>query len=84
MNPSKTALLGAALLSAALPVYADEVDTQDIKLDTIIVEGSRLNQTEAEIGTSVSIITAEDITKLGFDFAVDAVASAPGVTVTFC
>jgi vitamin B12 transporter len=81
MNPSKTALLGAALLSAALPVYADEVDTQDIKLDTIIVEGSRLNQTEAEIGTSVSIITAEDITKLGFDFAVDAVASAPGVTV---
>ncbi|MCR9196055.1 MAG: TonB-dependent receptor [Hyphomonas sp.] len=50
-------------------------------MDTVTVEGSRLNQTATEIGSSVSIITADDIDQLGFDFALDAVASAPGVTV---
>ncbi len=65
MNPSNTALLGAALLSIAVQAHADEASTQDTRLDKIIVEGSRLNQTESEIGTSVAIITAEDITRLG-------------------
>jgi len=73
-------LRGTALISSlsisltAIPAYAGD-------LDEIIVTGSRLNQTAAEIGTSVSIITSDDIKELGFDFAVDAVASAPGVTV---
>ena len=81
MNSYKRALLGAALLSVAVPAYADEATGEDTKLETIVVEGSRLDQTEAEIGTSVSIITGEEIEKLGFDFALDAVAAAPGVTI---
>ena len=81
MNSYKSALLGAALLSVAVPVYAEETDAEITQLDTIVVEGSRLNQTEAEIGTSVSVITDEEIEKLGFDFALDAVAAAPGVTI---
>ncbi|MEZ5986061.1 MAG: TonB-dependent receptor [Hyphomonas sp.] len=81
MNSYKSVLLGAALLSVVVPAYAEETDAEAVKLDTIIVEGSRLNQTEAEIGTSVSVITSEEIEKLGFDFALDAVAAAPGVTI---
>ncbi len=70
----KAALLSAVSLSFALPIVAQASDT-------IIVKGSRLNQTATEVGSSVSIITAEDIDLLGYDFALDAIASAPGVTI---
>ncbi len=77
----RTALIGAVSLSTSLPALAQATDSEPTKLDTVIVEGSRLNQTQTEIGSSVSIITADDIDELGFDFALDAIASAPGVTV---
>jgi len=76
----KTALLGAVSLSICLPGLA-QGDDETTTLDTVVVEGSRLNQTKTEIGSSVSIITADDIEELGFDFAIDAIASAPGVTI---
>ncbi len=77
----KLALLSAVSLSMSLPVLAQtDIDDPSVQ-DTIIVEGSRLNQAVTEIGSSVSIITADDIEALGFDFAIDAIASAPGVTV---
>jgi len=81
MHSYKSALLGAALLSVAMPGHSEEALTETTKLDTVVIHGSRLDQTAAEIGTSVSIITGEDIEKLGFDFALDAVAAAPGVTI---
>lgn len=77
----KTALLSAVTLSLITPALAQSETDKDATQDTIIVEGSRLNQTATEIGSSVSIITSEEIDALGFDFAVDAIASAPGVTV---
>lgn len=77
----KNALLGAVLLSAASPAYAQDAVAETRQLDTVVVEGSRLGQTQAEIGTSVSVVTGDEIEKLGFDFALDAVASAPGVTI---
>lgn len=77
----KAALLGAVSLSISAPVLAQTADDETATLDTIIIEGSRLDQTITEIGSSVSVITADDIDQLGFDFALDAVASAPGVTV---
>lgn len=77
----KLALFGAVSLSLVMPASAqDAADTQKT-LDTVRIDGSRLDQTAAELGSSVSIISAEDIEELGFDFAIDAVASAPGVTV---
>ena len=77
----KTALLSAVSLSLTLPVLA-QLETEDVATqETVIVEGSRLNQTQTEIGSSVTIITADDIEELGFDFALDAVAAAPGVTI---
>lgn len=78
----RSALLGASIISLTVPIAAHADTDDETKLDTVVVEGSRLNQTETELGSSVSIITAEDIDALGFDFAVDAIASAPGVTVS--
>ena len=81
MNTYKIALLSAISLSVLPPTLAQIEEDETATQDTIIVEGSRLNQPVAEIGAAVSIITAEDIEALGFDFAIDAVAAAPGVTV---
>ena len=77
----KTALLSAVSLSLSAPIWAQTDTDEDKRLDTIVIEGSRLNQTAAEIGSSVNVITAEEIETLGFDYALDAVASAPGVTI---
>lgn len=77
----KTALLGMTILAMAAPALAQTSDTEETKLAAIIVSGSRLEQTATEVGSSVSIISAETIDKLGFDFAIDAIASAPGVTI---
>lgn len=72
----KTFLLGTvASIFISNTAFAQSLD------DEIIVTSSRLNQTQAEVGSSISVITAENIETLGFDFVVDAVASAPGVTV---
>ena len=72
-------LSGVAALCFSLPGFAQADD--ESRQDTIVVEGSRLDQTQTEIGSSVSLITSADIEELGFDFALDAVASAPGVTI---
>ena len=77
----RTALLGAVAISIVSPAISQAADEGETKLGPVIVEGSRLNQTATEVGSSVSIITEEDLEKLDFDFALDAVASAPGVTI---
>ena len=77
----KTALLGAVAMGTSLVAVAQETPQEDTRLDTIIVDGSRLDQTLTEIGSSVSVITRENMDELGVDFALDAVATAPGVTI---
>ncbi|MEO1252961.1 MAG: TonB-dependent receptor [Pseudomonadota bacterium] len=57
------------------------VSTTAAAKDQIIVEGLRLKSPLGETGASVSVITAQDLEELGVQFAVDAIASAPGVTV---
>ena len=49
--------------------------------ENLIVYGVRLDQPMTEVGSSVSVITAEDIEALNLSFALDAIATAPGVTV---
>ncbi|MEM1409307.1 MAG: TonB-dependent receptor [Pseudomonadota bacterium] len=80
----RPALLGAVsliVLSAASSAFGQSGAGRQDGQDVIVVKGSRLGQTATEVGSSVSIITADDIEKLGFDFAIDAIAAAPGVTV---
>lgn len=78
-------LAGVATLAFsthALPANAQLTTTaQSDNDDIIIVEGTRLEQTITEVGSSVAVITAEDLEELDFDFALDAVAAAPGVTI---
>jgi len=63
------------LLTTALaaPAFAND--------DEIIVEGLRLPTPIGETGASVSVITAEDIELRAYQFALDAIATAPGVTI---
>ena len=49
--------------------------------DTIIVSGTRIAQPLREVGSSIGVITSDDIQKMGYRKAVDAIASVPGVTV---
>jgi vitamin B12 transporter len=77
----RKALLTAAAIGVAMPAIAQNAGADESRLEVITIEGSRLDQTATEIGSSVSIITAEDLEKLDFDFALDAVAAAPGVTI---
>ena len=76
------ALRAIFLLFAGIPVLAAENNgpAGDI-VSEIVVAGTRLGQAAAETGSSVSVIDAGELRALGFNFAVDAVAAAPGVTV---
>lgn len=76
----------ALALSAAGSVLAQDREPAEPPeaargIESVIVYGTRLPQAVTEVGSSVSVISAEDIAALGFDFTVDALASAPGVTV---
>ena len=71
-------LLAGATCVFGSAAYAADDDTAD---DEIIVEGLRLPTPLGEVGSSVSVITAEDIELRAYQFALDAIASAPGVTV---
>ncbi|MEL7111823.1 MAG: TonB-dependent receptor plug domain-containing protein, partial [Pseudomonadota bacterium] len=77
----KLALLSAVSLSLVSPGLAQDTDDEVATQETIIVEGSRLNLKVTEVGTSIGVITADDIDALGVDFAIDAIASVAGVTV---
>ena len=61
----RLALLSAVSLSCLLPVSAQTADETVNTLDTVVIVGSRLDQTATEVGTSVSVITAEEIDILG-------------------
>ena len=75
---NKTILvLGIALIGSARFAVADDESAND----EVIVYGVRMAQPVTEVGSSVTIITAADIEAQGFDFVLDAVATAPGVTI---
>ncbi|HEX5789155.1 MAG TPA: TonB-dependent receptor [Woeseiaceae bacterium] len=76
-------LTGLAGLVLAVFAHAAEQPAQPPlePPETITVYGTRLDQRLTEVGSSVSVITAEDIESLGVNLAVDALARVPGVTV---
>jgi len=49
--------------------------------DSLTVYGVRIEQPATEVGSSVSILTANDIEALGSDYVLDAIATVPGVTI---
>lgn len=50
-------------------------------IETMVVEATRLGQRKAEAGSSISVLTAEDLEMLGKVYVLDAIAQVPGVTI---
>lgn len=67
----------------ALPLgslaHAQAPDQHD--RDSVIVYGVRLEQPRAEVGSSVTVISADEIEALGVDYVIDAISLVPGVTI---
>lgn len=76
----KPAWLCISLLATPFYSFAQQ-ESSDEMLENVVVYGVRLQQPITETGSSVSVITSEDIEALGVEFVVDALALAPGVTV---
>ena len=72
-------LVASATASAAAEPLAGGEDP--VGIDTIVVTGTRIEQTAVENGSTVRVIDAAEIEALGFSHVLDAVATAPGVTV---
>ncbi|MEM9398215.1 MAG: hypothetical protein AAF991_12100, partial [Pseudomonadota bacterium] len=71
-----TVAVGAAVLTLATmsPNAAGQgASDDDEAIETVIVSASRLGQTVAETGSSISILTSEDIQTLGLSYALDAI-----------
>lgn len=54
----------------------------DNPLEEVIVTSSRIPMPLREVGTSVSVVTREDISRLGFTALYDVLRTQPGVSVT--
>ncbi len=78
LTPLTLSLIGFAPLPAAA---ADQSAQSPETVDTVVVTATRLGQASTETGSSLSVITAEDLQALGVSYALDAVAQAPGVTI---
>jgi vitamin B12 transporter len=76
-----------AILLSALAALSGSVAAQSVStpagtdIETVIVTATRVGQTAAETGSSISIISAQDIEALGSVYVLDALAHAPGVTI---
>lgn len=77
---TKLFLLGIASMVCWGVAVAEESSSDDDS-DNLIVYGVRLEQPATEVGSSVSVITSDDIEELGVSFALDAISTAPGVTI---
>lgn len=65
---------------AGAPYAVAESDRSNV-IDEIVVEATRLAQTPAETGSSITVIDRERLDTLAFPYALDAIAYAPGVTI---
>jgi vitamin B12 transporter len=78
-NPFKNHFFASLLALSVLPSTVLSSETKN--LDEIVVKGLRINTTLEESGSSISILTNEMIKARGYVFALDALASASGVTI---
>jgi vitamin B12 transporter len=74
---SVSLVLAASILSSIALAQSDNNDVTDV----IEITGTRITQPLREVGSSIDLITAKDIELMGYRNAIDAIASAPGVTV---
>jgi vitamin B12 transporter len=82
LHQALTFLLLAGSSTLAMTAFAQTSTATPSADDTVIIEALRLGQTEAEAGTSVSVVDQKDIERRALVFGGDAVASVAGVTVS--
>jgi vitamin B12 transporter len=79
----KVSVITALALTAATPWQATaQSSSSKDKLEEIIVTSSRVPMPLREIGTSVSVITEEEISQLGFNSLYEILRTQPGVAVS--
>ncbi len=66
----------------AIAVSASPAAFAATPLEEIVVTSSRVPMPLREVGTSISVVTQEEITQLGFTSLYDVLRSQPGVSVT--
>ncbi len=71
----------ALLLSAAIPVHADLAQTDDDPIENVIVTASRTPTDIAAVGSSVSIITGDEIRQRGAVTLAELLRDLPGLSV---
>ncbi|MEM9305470.1 MAG: TonB-dependent receptor [Pseudomonadota bacterium] len=72
-----SALISTALLGSATVAAAQEA----ADLEPLVITGTRMEQPITETGSTVYVITREELERHRFDFLVDALARVPGVTI---
>jgi len=74
---------GVLLLAAtsAMQAFADTPETTN-RMEEIVVTSSRVPMPLRHVGTSVSVITADEIEQLGFNTLYDVLRTQPGVGVS--
>jgi len=80
---NKLSTIATLALTATLPwqAVADGTASRD-KLEEIVVTSSRVPMPLREIGTSVSVITQQEIAELGFNSLYEILRTQPGVQVS--
>lgn len=78
LNKSSSLAIAIACLATSLGAQAAAIETPH----HIVVTASRVTQEAREVGSSVSVITAEDIKKNQIIFVKDALQDLPGVKIT--
>jgi vitamin B12 transporter len=79
-----SSFLSLTAVLAAAPAWADSTVGEPVDMDdaTIIVTASRATTSAREIGSSVSVITREDISRGQITFVKDILQDMPGVLVS--
>ena len=81
MNKLSVFTVAALTVTTPLQAVAESSSSKD-KLEEIIVTSSRVPMPLREIGTSVSVITREDIVQMGFNSLFDILRTQPGIAVS--
>jgi vitamin B12 transporter len=81
-NMNRLTVLSALTLASASPWQATAQSESDHKLEEIIVTSSRVAMPLRQIGTSVSVISQQEIAQRGFSSLYDVLRSQPSIAVT--
>lgn len=79
---NRTFLGAVALATAGIPAVSAANDEGRNRLEETVVVASRIEMPLRQVGTSVSVVTREEIEQLGFSNLYDVLRTQPGIGVT--